>query len=78
MTNSGHRMTRPSIQQAWHIRYREGKTTGILLPYETLTRERYVSCVTEVATSLNADGLLTDEAVTWYIEKAKTDEIGVD
>jgi len=78
MTNSGHRMTRPSIQQAWHIRYREGKTTGILLPYETLTRERYVSCVTDVATSLNADGLLTDEAVTWYIEKAQTDEIGVD
>jgi len=77
MTGSGHRMTRPSIQQAWHVRYREGKKTGILRPYETLTRDRYVSCVTEVATSLQADGLLTDEAVTWYIEKARTDDIGV-
>jgi len=77
MTGSGHRMTRPSIQQAWNVRYREGKKTGILRPYETLTRDRYVSCVTEVATSLQADGLLTDEAVTWYIEKARTDDIGV-
>ena len=78
MTKSAHRMTRPSIQQAWHVRYREGEKTGILRPYETLTRERYVSCVTDVATSLNADGLLTDEAATWYIEKAQVDDIGVD
>jgi saccharopine dehydrogenase-like NADP-dependent oxidoreductase len=28
--------------------------------------------------SLHTDGLLTDEAVTWYLEKAQTDEIGVD
>jgi len=78
MTNSLLRMTRPSIQQAWHVRYREGEDTGILRPHETLTRERYVSCVSDVAKGLNADGLLTDEAVTWYIEKAQTDDIGVD
>ena len=76
MEGSGHRMTRPSIQQMWHVRYSEGRKTGILKPYEKLTRENYTACVTDVATSLHADGLLTDEAKAWYIEKAKTDEIG--
>ena len=78
MTDSNHRMTRPSIEQAWHIRYREGKTTGILTPYERLTRERYAACVTGVVDDLYAEGFLLKEARDWYIEKAKTDEIGVD
>ena len=78
MTGSGHRMTRPNIEQAWHQRYREGKKTGVLRPYEKLTRERYAECVTGVVNELRADGLLTPEAERWYIEKAKTDEIGVD
>jgi hypothetical protein len=78
MTGSGHRMTRPTIEQIWHVRYREGQKTGVLRPYERLTRERYVDCVTGVVTALHADGLLTDEARKWYIDKAKTDEIGVD
>ena len=78
MTESGHRMTRPSIEQSWHIRYREGKNTGILKPYERLTRDRYVACVSNVVNDLYADGLLLAEAVDWYIEKARTDEIGVD
>jgi len=76
MEGSGHRMTRPSIQQMWHVRYSEGKKTGILKPYEKLTREVYSTCVSDVATQLNSEGLLTDEAKAWYIEKAKTDEIG--
>ncbi len=76
MEGSGHRMTRPTIQQIWHVRYRDGLKTGILKPYEKLTRENYTACVTGVATKLHADGLLTDEAKAWYIEKAKTDEIG--
>ncbi len=71
-------MTRPSIQQAWHVRYREGKSTGILKPNESLTRDRYVACVTGVVNDLYDDGLLLREARDWYIEKAKTDEIGVD
>jgi hypothetical protein len=78
MTGSAHRMTRPSIEQAWHIRYREGNKTGILRPYERLTRERYVSCVTNVVNELYADGLLLEEARDWYIDKAWRDEIGVD
>jgi len=41
-----------------------------------LTREVYSACVTDVATQLNSEGLLTDEAKAWYIKKAKTDEIG--
>ncbi len=78
MTESNHRMTRPSIEQAWHIRYREGETTGILKPYERLTRERYAACVTGVVNDLYAEGLLLKEARDWYIDKAKTDEIGVE
>jgi hypothetical protein len=78
MTGSNHRMTRPSIEQMWHIRYREGEKTGVLKPYERLTRDRYEQCVTDVVTELHGDGLLTDEAKTWYIEKAAEDEIGVD
>jgi hypothetical protein len=78
MTGSNHRMTRPSIQQIWHVRYREGKKTGILRPDEALTRERYVDCVTGVVNQLRADGLLTEEARRWYIAKAATDDIGVD
>lgn len=76
MTGSGHRMTRPSIQQIWHVRYREGRKTGILKPYEELTRERYVDCVTQVVTELASERLLTDEAADWYIEKARSDDIG--
>jgi len=78
MTGSGHRMTRPTIKQIWHLRYRDGKKTGILRPYEALTRERYAECVTSVASALRADGLLTEEAERWYFERAKTDDIGVD
>ena len=78
MTSSGHRMTRPSIEQIWHIRYREGKKTGILKPYERLTRDRYVACVTDVVSDLYTDGLLLEEAKDWYIQKAMSDEIGVD
>jgi hypothetical protein len=76
MTDSGQRDTRPTIEQVWHQRYREGKKTGVLRPYENLTRERYVECVTGVVTALHADGLLTPEAKQWYIDKAQTDVIG--
>ena len=78
LDGSGHRTTRPNIEQVWHQRYREGEKTGILRPYERLTRDRYTECVTDVVTALHADGLLATEAKQWYIEKAKTDDIGVD
>ena len=78
MDGSGHRTTRPTIAQIWHQRYREGEKTGILKPYENLTRDRYLECVTGVVTALHADGLLTPEAKQWYIEKANADVIGVD
>jgi hypothetical protein len=77
MTGSGHRMTRPTIEQIWHVRYKAGLKTGVLQPYERLSRDRYVECVTGVVEDLYADGLLTVEAKTWYIENAKTEEIGV-
>ena len=77
MEGSGHRMTRPTIQQMWHVRYRRGMKTGILKPYEKLTRENYVACVTGVVMELNKEGLLTSEARDWYIQKAGSDAIGV-
>lgn len=77
MTGSGHRMTRPTIQQIWHVRYKEGKKTGILAPYEILTRDRYIQCVTDVVNDLYTDELLTPEARDWYIEQAHRDDIGV-
>lgn len=78
MTGSNHRMTRPSIEQVWHVRYREGEKTGILRPDERLTRGRYTDCVAGVVRALRADGLLTDEAVQWYLRKAEHDDIGVE
>ena len=77
MEGSGHRMTRPTIQQMWHVRYRRGMKTGILKPYEKLTRENYVACVTGVVMELHKAGLLTSEARDWYIKKADSDAIGV-
>ncbi|MFT7461490.1 MAG: hypothetical protein ACI909_004193, partial [Planctomycetota bacterium] len=77
MTGSGHRMTRPTIEQIWHVRYKAGLKTGVLQPYERLSRDRYVECVAGVVEDLYADGLLTVEAKTWYVENAKTEEIGV-
>lgn len=78
LTGSHSRMTRPTIAQIWHLRYRRGEKTGILHPYEKLTRARYVECVTGVAAKLQADGVLTPEAARWYGEKAKTDDIGTE
>jgi hypothetical protein len=78
MTGSFTRRTRPTIEQAWHQRYRKGYKTGVLAPDDTLTRERYASCVTQVASELHASGLLTKEALDWYLEKAQTDDIGVE
>ena len=76
MDNSGTRTTRLTIEQAWKLRYREGHKTGILHPYERLTRVYYVDSVYRVARELHADGLLTDEALQWYLEKALTDDFG--
>lgn len=72
------RNTRLTVEQAWFLRYRNGEQTGILRPYEGLTRARYASCVFGVASDLHADGLLTDEALDWYVVKGLTDEIMVD
>jgi hypothetical protein len=78
MTESASRMTRPTIQQIWHVRYREGKHTGILKPYENLTRARYLDCVSGVAKQLAEEGMLSTEARDWYIDKAGKDEIGIE
>ncbi len=76
MDNSTTRTTRPSMGQAWRDRNRKGYETGILGPYELLTRARYVSCVTRVAEELHSGGFLTDEALKWYRQKAQSDVIG--
>lgn len=77
MTGSGTRMTKPTIEQAWKMRYRQGCSTGILKPYDSLTRAYYVLSVMKVAMDLYQDRLLTGEAVKWYLERAINDNIGV-
>lgn len=76
MMGSHQRMTRPTIQQAWHMRFRHGYDTGTLRPHEELTRERYARCVNAVAAQLREDRLLTDRALEWYQNRAQTDYIG--
>jgi len=75
VSGEGTRNTKLTIEQAWHARYRNGQTTGILKPYEELTRARYASCVNEVAEALYDEGLLSDEARDWYRWKGLNDPI---
>jgi hypothetical protein len=60
--------------------YRETPTEawrrlGLLGTKEELTREKYVSCVTEATELLAKDGFLSQETVNQYIERAKTTDL---
>jgi hypothetical protein len=76
MNGSGVRDTKESITQAWQRRAREGYRTGILGSDETLTHEKYVSCVCEVASDLYKQGFLSGKAMTFYIKQAIRSDIG--
>lgn len=59
---------RETPEQAW-------RRLGLLAANESLTRERYVSCVQNAARALVAEGFLAEATGAWYIEQAKTAEM---
>ncbi len=75
--NKNHvRDARPSITQAWRRRTREGERYGVLGPEEVLTHDRYVSCVSRVASELFDQRLLGESAMLHYIQAAIASDIG--
>jgi hypothetical protein len=59
---------RETPTQAW-------RRLGLLQPTESLTREKYVSCVQNAAERLRKDGFFSDKSAAWYVEQAKTVEL---
>ncbi len=71
MNHNNIRDRRETIDEAWQRRAAEGETTGILAPGETLTPERYLRCVEDVATELVGQRLLSPLAGAYYVEQAR-------
>ncbi len=76
MNGSGVRDTKESISHAWQRRAREGYRTGILKSGDILTHEKYVACVAAVATDLYRQGIVSGNAMTYYIEQAIRSDVG--
>jgi hypothetical protein len=60
--------------------YRESPTQAwqrllLLKPDETLTRDKYVDCVTHAAEALGKEGFFSPQTVAWYAEHAKTADL---
>jgi hypothetical protein len=60
--------------------YRENPTQawtrmGLLDRGETLTRDRYVSCVEKAANHLRDEGFFSEQTATGFVEKAKTTDL---
>jgi hypothetical protein len=64
MNRNGVWDTRETPTQAW-------RRLGLLSKDETLTREKYVSCVTAAAERLRRDGFFSDATARGYAEQAK-------
>ena len=60
---------RETPEQAW-------RRLGLLGANETLTRERYASCVQNAARALVSEGFLSEANAAWYTDSVKED--GVD
>jgi hypothetical protein len=65
VNGNGYRDTMPTMQQAW-------QQLGLLGGHDSLTKNRYVACVTQSANSLAQDRLLTHSAANWYIQQAQS------
>ena len=77
MNRNGIRDRRETIAQAWQRRAAEGERTGVLMPNEELTPEKYQSCVEQAASALVAQGLLSGEAFAHYVEQAAQPPLGL-
>ena len=60
---------RETPTQAW-------RRLGLLKPNEALTRERYAACVQNAADELRRNGFFSDKTAAWYVEQARTAELG--
>ena len=59
---------RETPTQAW-------QRLGLLKANETLTREKYVACVTKAADTLAKEGFFSAKTAAWYADQAKTTEL---
>ena len=65
MNGNGTRDQRETVEQAW-------RRLGLLKANESLSRKKYVDCVTHSATALAKDGLLPARVVNHYVRKAQS------
>jgi hypothetical protein len=63
MNGNGVRDQRESVEQAW-------RRLGLLKQGENLTQKKYVACVSQAATNLAHEGLLSQKLVNYYSKKA--------
>jgi len=77
MNHNNIRDQRETLDEAWQRRAVEGATTGTLAPGETLTHERYVRCVVDVAAELVGERLLSPLAGAYYVEQARASSVGL-
>jgi hypothetical protein len=68
MNRNGVRDFRETPTQAW-------QRLGLLQTGETLTQEKYASCVQRAADHLREDGFFSDQTAQGYVEQAKNAEI---
>jgi hypothetical protein len=61
-------VVRETPTEAW-------RRLGLLQKNETLTREKYVSCVRRAAEQLRTDGFFSDRTASSYIERARTADL---
>ena len=59
---------RETPTQAW-------RRLGLLQPNETLTREKYVSCVTAAANTLRSEGFFSDRTAAAYAQQSQTTDL---
>ena len=76
MNHNGVRDTRETVEQAWQRRWRDGERYGTLEPGEGLTHEKYVQCVTRVASDLVKENLMNEKGLNYYTALAKASEVG--
>ena len=64
VNGNGYRDTMPTMQEAW-------RQLGLLGKHQTLTKQAYVSCVTNDVHDLVHDRLLSADIGNWYIQQAQ-------
>jgi len=69
MNGNGVRDRRETLEQAW-------RRIGLLKNHESMSRRKYVECITRAANAIAREGLLPARMVNYYASKAKRAPIG--